>query len=88
MRTSLLFIDKDIYIVCVRFVCLYSFTVVSGEGVGASSVETESPSNPIFIRGEPIAAVTAICCTAVELYCFDSDMLISLGIRDDRQVGT
>ena len=49
-------------------------------------MEVDSSSNPIFIRGEPIAAVTAICCTAVELYCLDSDMLISLGIRDDRQV--
>eukprot|EP01036_Dinobryon_divergens_P031971 gene31971-41470_t len=59
---------------------------VGGEGVAASSEETESTGNPIFIRGEPIAAVTAICCTAVELYCLDSDMLISLGIRDDHQI--
>ena len=65
-----------------------SLTVVGGEGVAASSEETESTDNPIFIRGEPIAAVTAICCTAVELYCLDSDMLISLGIRDDHQVPT
>ena len=65
--------------------------IVSREGPAEETsaemeMEVDSSSNPIFIRGEPIAAVTAICCTAVELYCLDSDMLISLGIRDDRQV--
>ena len=71
--------------------CVVPALIVSREGPAEETsaemeMEVDSSSNPIFIRGEPIAAVTAICCTAVELYCLDSDMLISLGIRDDRQV--
>lgn len=43
-------------------------------------------TGPCFVRGEPVSAVTAICCTPVELYCLDSDMLLSLGIQDDEEV--
>jgi hypothetical protein len=38
---------------------------------------------PCFISGEPISSVTAVCCTAVEVYCLDSDMLLAVGLQED-----
>jgi len=46
----------------------------------------ESEAIPCLITGEPISAVTAICCTAVEVYCLDSDMLVMMGLQEDYKV--
>lgn len=38
-----------------------------------------------FVEGEPLSAVTAVCCTPVEIYCLDGDTLLSLGLQEDAQ---
>jgi len=56
------------------------FTPPSGEDVNTNL------SNDLPLPDLPISTYSAVACTAVEVYCFEADMLLSMGIAQNDRI--